>query len=55
MRAIIKVNNVEVPESLVVVDTLSEEVTIQTPYTPEQKLDMNCCYVEVNIIGKLEV
>lgn len=49
MEAIIKVNGVERPESLCIVDTLNNVVKLTEFTTPERKLDLDYAYVEVNI------
>ena len=54
MEAIIKVNGVERPKSLCIVDTLNNAVTLTELTTPERKLDMNYAYVEVNIFGDID-
>lgn len=53
MPAIIKVNGMEVPESLAIVDTLSNEVSLETLMDGGVKLNLNEVYVEVNIIGNM--
>lgn len=55
MGAIIKVNGIEVPESLAIIDTASYEVSLQTMFISEQRLDVNKIYAEVNIFGEVEL
>ncbi len=55
MSAVIKVNGNEVPESLAVIDTANGEVTLQTLFISEQKLDVNKIHAEVNLYGKIEL
>lgn len=55
MRAIIKVNGVEVPESLACVDTASNIVTLETVDTGEIKMEMERVYVEVSIFGMIDL
>lgn len=53
MGAIIRVNGTELPESLVIVDTLSNEVTLETILDSDVKLNMDEIHVEVNIFGNV--
>lgn len=53
MRAKIKFNGKEIPDSLCIVDSASNIVTLQTPVTGEEKIDMETHAVEVNIYGEL--
>ncbi|MCM1220924.1 MAG: hypothetical protein NC548_41205 [Lachnospiraceae bacterium] len=55
MSAVIKVNGVEVPESLAIVDTLSKEVTLQTQFVGGKKLDIDRIHAEVNLFGDIEL
>lgn len=51
MSVVIKVNGMEVPESLAIIDTANNEVTLQTMFVSEQKLDVDRIHAEVNIYG----
>ena len=55
MGVVIKVNGVEVPESLAIIDTANNEVTLQTMFVSEQKLDVNKIHAEVNLFGEIEL
>lgn len=55
MGAVIRVNGIEVPESLAVIDTASNEVSLQTMLVSEQKLDINKIHAEVNLFGEIEL
>lgn len=55
MSAVIKVNGVEVPESLAIVDTANNTVSLQTMFVHEQKLDVNRIHAEVNLYGDIEL
>lgn len=55
MSAIIKVNGVEVPESLLTIDTTNNKVTLQTMFVSEQKFDVNEIHAEVNLFGDIEL
>ncbi len=54
MRAVIKHNGVELPESLCLVNTASNIVTLTTMYDPSMKLNLDKVYAEVNLFGELE-
>lgn len=54
MKAIIKINGVELPEALCLVNTASNIVTLETMPEPNIKLDLDKVYVEVNLFGDLE-
>lgn len=54
MEAVIKVNGVERPESLCIVDTLNNVVKLTEFTTPERKLDLDYAYAEVNIFGDID-
>lgn len=55
MGAVIRVNGIEVPESLAVIDTANNEVSLQTMFVSEQKLDINKIHAEVNLFGEIEL
>jgi len=55
MSAVIKVNGNEVPESLAVIDTANGEVTLQTMFVNEQKLDIDKIHAEVNLFGEIQL
>ena len=55
MGAVIKVNGVEVPESLAIIDTANKTVTLQTMFISEQKLDVDKIHAEVNLFGEIEL
>lgn len=55
MGAIIKVNGMEVPESLAIIDTANNTVTLQTMLISEQKLDVDKIHAEVNLFGEIEL
>ncbi len=55
MSAIIKVNGMEVPESLAIIDTANNTVTLQTMLISEQKLDVDKIHAEVNLFGEIEL
>ena len=52
MGAVIKVNGMEVPESLAIIDTANNTVTLQTMLISEQELDVDKIHAEVNQIGR---
>ena len=54
MSAIIKVNGMEVPESLAIIDTANNTVTLQTMLISEQELDVDKIHAEVNLFGEIE-
>lgn len=54
MGAIIKVNGMEVPESLAIIDTANNTVTLETMLISEQKLDVDKIHAEVNLFGEIE-
>lgn len=51
MSVVIKVNGVEVPESLAIIDTANNTVSLQTMLVSEQVLDVDRIHAEVNIYG----
>ena len=53
MRAVVKHNGVELPDSLCLVDTANGVVTLTTMFDPCIKLDLTSVYVEVNMFGEL--
>lgn len=55
MSAIIKVNGMEVPESLAIIDTANNTVTLQTMLISEQKLDVDKIHAEVKLFGEIEL
>lgn len=55
MGAVIRVNGIEVPESLAVIDTANNEVSLLTMLVSEQKLDINKIHAEVNLFGEIEL
>ncbi len=62
MGAVIKVNGMEVPESLAIIDTANNTVTLQTMLISEQELDVDKIHVdvdkihaEVNLFGEIEL
>lgn len=55
MGAVIKVNGMEVPESLAIIDTANGTVTLETMLISEQKLDVDKIYAEVNLFGEIEL
>ncbi len=55
MSAVIKVNGMEVPESLAIIDTANNTVTLQTMLISEQKLDVDKIHAEVNLFGEIEL
>lgn len=55
MKAIINVNGKERTESLCIVDTLNNEVTLIEIDKQEIKLNMDEVYVEINIFGKTDL
>ena len=54
MSAVIKINGNEVPEAFCLVDTLCNNVELNTVDGVPKKLDYNHIYVEVNIYGDKE-
>ena len=54
MGAVIKVNGMEVPESLAIIDTANNVVTLQTMLISEQKFDVDKIHAEVNLFGEIE-
>ena len=54
MKAVVKHNGVELPESLCLVNTASNIVTLETMLEPNISLDLDKVYVEVNLFGDLE-
>ena len=54
MSAVIKVNGTVIPESLVIVDTLSNEVTLETLLDNGKKLNKEV-HVEVHIFGDVDL
>lgn len=55
MGAVIRVNGIEAPESLAIIDTANNEVSLQTMLVSEQKLDINKIHAEVNLFGEIEL
>lgn len=55
MSAVIKINGTEVPESLVIIDTANNTVSLQTMLVHEQVLDVNRIHAEVNLYGDIEL
>lgn len=55
MGAVIKVNGMEVPESLAIIDTANNTVTLQTMLISEQELDVYKIHAEVNLFGEIEL
>ena len=55
MSAVVKINNIELPECLVIVDTLSNEVTLETMLDNGRKLNMDKIEVEVLIKGNIRI
>ena len=53
MSAVIKVNGTVIPDSLVIVDTLSNEVTLETLLDNGKKLNKEV-HVEVHIFGDID-
>lgn len=53
MQAVIKFNGIELPDSLCIVENGTNKVTIQTPVSRGEEIDMNTHAVEVNIFGEL--
>lgn len=51
MGAVIRVNGVETPESIAVIDTANNIITLETMFTGEQKLSADIAYAEVNLFG----
>lgn len=54
MSAVIKVNGTVIPDSLVIVDTLSNEVTLETLLDNGKKLNKDKVHVEVHIFGDID-
>ena len=55
MGAVIKVNGMEVPESLAFIDTANNTLTFETMFISEQNLDVDKIYAEVNLFGEIEL
>ena len=55
MGAVIKVNGMEVPESLAIIDTANNTVTLQTMLISEQELDVDKIHAEDNLCGEIEL
>lgn len=55
MSAIIRVNGTEVPESLAIIDTANNTVSLQTMFVCEQKLDVDKIHAEVNLFGEIDL
>ena len=53
--AVIKVNGVEVADSIVIVDLSAGRIEMGTPDRPWQTFDFNKICVEVNLYGEIEV
>lgn len=55
MSAIVKLNGVELPEVLCIVDSANHDVCLETPNTAEQHLNLSSVHVEVNIFGVVDL
>lgn len=53
MRAVIRFNGKELPDTLCIVNSGENTVVLDTPVTREGELDMYTHAVEVNIFGEL--
>jgi hypothetical protein len=53
VNKVVRVNGREWKNVLFIIDTLSETASITTLTEPERQLDLNKCYVEVNIYGNI--
>lgn len=55
MRAVVKLNGVELKDCLCIIDNSVNEVTVQTETNNGEKLNMDNVYVEVNIFGEIDL
>ena len=53
MKAVIKHNGIEIPNSMCLVNTADNIATLDVTFGPSMKLDMDRVYVEVNVFGEL--